>query len=277
LPMLKEALRGVLKEEELLELSSAFDVIGDIAIIKIPESLESRAALIGEQIIERMKNVSTVFSQVSDVSGEYRTRKLEFVAGVEKYETEYRESACRFRVDVRSVYFSPRLSTERLRVASLVRDGERILNMFAGLGTFSFIMAKGRRCSVDSVDKNPEAIRLAFESLKLNRRLRGVVRPVLADASEYARSHQREYDRVLMPLPERSSEFLSDAINSARDGAMIHYYVHVPAVEFEDHGWIENHLKERIQGRKYQLRIWKKVREVGPRYIQAVADIALDQ
>lgn len=273
--MLKEALRGVLGEDELLEISSAFDVIGDIAIIKIPPPLESRSQLIGEQIIERMKNVLTVLAQKSDVSGEYRVREVEYVAGVEKYETEYKESGCRFKVNVRSVYFSPRLSTERLRISSQVKDGERIFNMFAGLGTFSIVLAKNHRCIVDSVDKNPQAIRLAFESLKLNRKMKGVVHPILADASDFAKEHVGEYDRVLMPLPERSKEFLPDAIQSAKSNALIHYYVHVPAVEFKNPLWIQDHLKSIITGRKYKVETWKRVREVGPRYIQAVADIRL--
>ena len=280
MPMLKDALRGVLDESELIELSSSFDVIGDIAIIKIPKSLESRSTLIGEQIISRMKNVSTVLSQTSDVTGEFRTRDVSFVAGVEKYETVYKESGCRFKVNVKSVYFSPRLSTERLRVASQVKEeeGEKILNMFAGLGTFSFIIAKQRRCVIDSVDKNPDAIRLAFESLKLNRKLKGVVRPALSDASSFAMEHPLEYDRVLMPLPERSSEFLLAAFNCSKESATINYYVHVPLAEFKDRSWIDDHLKEvlRSQDRKYHVSTWKRVREVGPRYIQAVADIELD-
>ena len=44
---------------------------------------------------------------------------LEFLAGADKTETEYKEHGCRFKVDVVKAYFSPRLSTERLRVAKL--------------------------------------------------------------------------------------------------------------------------------------------------------------
>ncbi len=276
MPMLKEALRGVLDAHEIYELSSSFDVIGDIAIIKIPEALESREELIGEQILDRMKNVTTVFRQLSDVQGEYRTRNLKLIAGEEKYETIYKESNCAFKVNVRSVYFSPRLSTERIRIASLVQKGELILNMFAGLGTFSYVIAKTKECVIDSVDKNPEAIRLAFESLKLNKRLKGTVRPVLADAQEFASQNLSVYDRVLMPLPERAPEFLETAIECAKKGASIHYYLHVPLIDFNNTGWINKHLESVLGSKKdYRVMNWKRVREVGPRYIQAVADIVL--
>lgn len=274
--MLKNALKNVLSEEEIRHLSSSFDVVGDIAVIKIPSELSEKESAIGNELLRQMKNVKTVLKQVSDVEGEYRTREVSHIAGEEKYETVYKESGVSMNVDLRSVYFSPRLSTERVRIRSLVSDGEQILNMFAGVGSFSFILAKTVDCTVYSVDKNPEAIRLAFESLRLNKRLKGKVLPILSDAADYASSHEGEFDRILMPLPERSREFLPAAVASAkRAAAIIHYYVHLPQEEFEDKTWIHRHLEDTGLERKYEVLIWKRVREVGPRYIQAVADIRL--
>jgi len=245
MPMLKTALKGLLTDEEIVHLSSSIDVIGDIAIIKIPSELSTKESLIGEELLRQMKNVVTVLKQNSDVQGEYRTRDVSVIAGPEKYETVYKESGISLKVDVRSVYFSPRLSTERLRIRSLVNEGERIFNMFAGVGTFSFVLAKTANCRVYSVDKNPEAIRLANESLELNRRLKGTVIPTLADASEFASLHSNEFDRILMPLPERAKDFLRPALNSAKlSGAVIHYYVHVPEDQFEDESWIRSHIEE---------------------------------
>jgi tRNA (guanine37-N1)-methyltransferase len=274
--MLKEALRSVLNEKEIAILSSSFDVIGDIAIIRIPDELSSRKELIALQILKTMKNVRTVFKQSSDVQGEFRIRELEFVGGQEKYETIYKENGCLFKVNVKDVYFSPRLSTERERVACLVNDGEHILNMFAGVGTFSVIIAKNRECTIESVDMNPKAIELARESLVLNRRLRGIVNPILADAAGYATAHPKIFDRVIMPLPERSKDFLSPAFETSKEGGVIHYYVHVPENEFRDKNWIFENIKSVTFRKKFDLLNWKKVREVGPRYIQAVADIKVN-
>jgi tRNA (guanine37-N1)-methyltransferase len=271
--MLKEALSPLLDKNEIALLSSSFDVIGDIAIIKIPEQLSSKERLIASQILQAMKNVRTVLKQSSDVQGEFRIRDLDFVVGEEKYETIYKESGCLFKVNLKDVYFSPRLSTERERIASMVKNGEHILNMFAGIGTFSLIIAKSRECTVESVDKNPRAIDLAVESLKLNRSLRGEVNPILADAGEYATSHKHMFDRIIMPLPEHSREFLEAAFESAKDLAIIHYYIHVPEKEFREENWILEHVKSVNPGKRFELLNWKKVREVGPRYIQAVADL----
>lgn len=273
--MLKDALKAHLSEEEITSLSSSFDIIGDIAIIKIPQELQSKERIIGEEILRKTKNVKTVLRQDSDVRGDYRTREVSLIAGEERYETLYKESGLRFRVNVKSAYFSPRLSTERLRIRALVKEGERILNMFAGVGTFSFVVAKIVRCEVDSIDINPEAIRLANESLRLNKKLKGIVNPILADARAFANSRLGIYDRILMPLPERAHDFFQSAVDSAKQGAMIHYYVHVPEENYYDENWIQGHLEEMKIHRGYKVENWKKVREVGPRYIQAVADIRI--
>lgn len=274
--MLKDALRERLSDAEISSLSSSFDVIGDIAIIKIPSSLKSKERIIGDEILREMKNVKTVLRQDSDIKGEYRTREVSHIAGDEKYETLYKESGLVFKVNVRSAYFSPRLSTERLRLRSLAIEGERIFNMFAGVGTFSFVIAKTTNCEIVSLDKNPEAIRLAKESLSLNRRMRGIVIPILGDAKEYAESHQGIFDRVIMPLPERAPEFLGSAVNSAKKpGGMIHYYLHLSEEDYSNENWIVDHLNAINLPCDYKVTLWKKVREVGPRYIQAVADIAV--
>lgn len=275
--MLKEALRDRLTNLEIANLSSSFDVIGDIAIIKIPPELSAREKLIGDQILQKMKNVKTVLKQDSAVSGEYRTRDVTFVSGENKFETIYKESGLVFKVNVATAYFSPRLSTERLRIRSLVSDGEHLFNMFSGLGTFSLIIAKTKECKIESVDINPEAIRLAFDSLRLNKKMKGEVRPMVGDAREFALKNRGLFDRILMPLPERSSEFLESALISAKTqpGPVVHYYVHVSEERFYEENWISHHLADLAITRKYKVETWKRVREVGPRLIQAVADIRL--
>lgn len=271
--MLKDALRGHLTNKEISVLSSSFDVIGDIAIIKIPQELNSKEGLIGEEILSNLKNVRTVLKQASDIKGEYRIREVTLIAGEEKYETLYKESGLVFRVNVKTAYFSPRLSTERLRIRSLVSEGEHVLNMFAGVGTFSFVIAKTLKSEVDSIDINPEAIRLANESLKLNKKLKGAVNPILADAQDFALSHPETYDRIIMPLPERAFEYLPSALISAKSSGVVHYYIHVSEEDYLDANWIQDHLQGLNLGKKFTVDRWKKVREVGPRYIQAVADI----
>ena len=121
--MLKKALEGILSDKDSKDLVSAFDQIGDIIIVRIPDSLVSKKKIIGKILLEQVKTAKSVFYQSSPVEGDFRTRNLQLIAGEKKTETEYRENGCRFLVDVEKAFFSPRLSTERERIANLTHDG----------------------------------------------------------------------------------------------------------------------------------------------------------
>src|SRR3989338_3820024 len=167
--MLKKALENILTTQESKELISSFDQIGDIIIVRIPDSLLSKKKLIGETLLKQVKIAKSIFYQASAVEGDFRTRNLEILAGDNKTETEYKEFGCKFTVDVENAFFSPRLSTERERIANLVRDGETVVNMFAGVGMFSVMIAKKKKCTVYSIDINPIAAKLCEKNIKSNK------------------------------------------------------------------------------------------------------------
>lgn len=272
--MLKEALRGVLTPEEMEGMVGAFDQVGSIVIVRIPDPLMPRRAEIGRALLDGVKAARGVFCQSSPVEGDHRTRSLEPIAGSADTRTEYRESGCRFIVDVERAFFSPRLSTERARIAGLVRDGETVLNMFAGVGMFSIIAAKHKRCTVYSIDINAEATELCRQSMSLNR-LRGRVIPVQGDAA--AKSRAMEADRTLMLLPERSDEFLDAATAATRDGGTIHYYAHVHADKKSDAGRRGEEKYLAAAAARSEILGSKIVRPVGPRYYQVVVDARISR
>lgn len=225
--MLKKALEGVLNPTEASELYSAFDQIGDIIVVRIPDSLLSKKKIIGQTLLDAVHPARSVFYQSSDVSGDFRTRKLEVIAGEDKTETEYKEHGCRFKVDVEKAFFSPRLSTERKRIADLVQDGEVLINMFGGVGMFSIVAAKTKNCTVYNIDLNPHAAKLCEESVKLNKKLKGKIISINGDAAQVVREQLCDRgDRTLMLLPERSDEFLDSAVLATKSGGVIHYYSH---------------------------------------------------
>lgn len=268
---LREALEGVLRPEELTQIR-AFDLVGDIAILKLPEELLEKKALIGEAILQVHSNVKTVLLQTSPVSGVYRTRELEFVAGEPKTETIHRESGCLFRVDLAKSYFSPRLSFDRLRIAKLVRKGEVVTNLFAGVGCYSIILARHSPASkIYSIDLNPEAYRYMCENVRLNR-VGDKVIPILGDARETVKGIEKA-DRVLMPLPEKAKEFLDTALTALKpEGGVVHFYdfgrepdPFSPSLHF---------LKEK-SGRRVELLGARKLRSYAPRCYHIVLDVAI--
>ncbi len=275
--MLKKALESVLTPEESEELISAFDQIGDIIIVRIPDSLLSKKKIIGQTLLKEVKIAKSVFYQASAVEGDFRTRNLELLAGEGSTETEYKEFGCKFIVDVENAFFSPRLSTERERIANLTQDGETVTNMFAGVGMFSIMIAKKKECTVFSIDINPIASELCEKNIALNK-LAGKVISINGDASVIIKEQLIDKsDRTLMLLPERSDEFLLSAIDATKDGGIIHYYSHIHADKKADAGKLSEEHYLQVTSVKSEILGSKIVRPVGPRYYQTVVDVKISK
>ena len=275
--MLKRVLQDVLSEEENEQLISAFDQIGDIIIVRIPDSLISKKQIIGKTLLEQVSTANSVFYQSSPVEGDFRTRQLEVIAGEDKTQTEYRENGCRFIVDVEKAFFSPRLSTERERIAGLVKEGEVVVNMFGGVGMFSLLAAKDTACTVYNIDINPVASQLCKENSQINK-LKGEVISLNGDATKVIDEHLTgKADRVLMLLPERSDEFLDSALNCLKDNGIIHYYSHMHADKKQDAPRLSEEHFTSVNKTNAEIITSRNVRPVGPRFYQTVVDVKISK
>jgi tRNA (guanine37-N1)-methyltransferase len=276
--LIKKFLADKLTPNELETVSNSFDLVGDIAIIKVLPALESRKALIAEAVMAVNKSVKTVLHQTCPVTGVFRLRQLEYVLGERKTETLFREHGCVFKVDLAKAYFSPRLSYERMRVGKLVGPGEVVVNMFAGIGCFSIIIAKhsyARR--VYSIDLNPEAVRLMRANISLNR-VGLWVEAIEGDAKDVIEERfLNKVDRVLMPLPAKAYAYLDLAVKALKDGqGDIHYYdfVHAGRGEAPISKLVEK-VGEKLGGLgvEWAVASSRVVRTVGPNWYQIVLDI----
>ena len=275
--MLKKALENILSEEESEELFSSFDQIGEIIVLRIPDSLKSKKKIIGETLLDKVKTTRSVFYQSSPVEGEFRTRNLEILAGDDNTETEYKESGCRFLVDVEKAFFSPRLSTERERISRLVSDGEIMINMFGGVGMFSILAAKMKNCTVYNIDINPDASLLCEKNIKLNK-LDGNVISLNGDARKIIENKlQNLADRVLMLLPEKSDEFLDIATLAVKNNGIIHYYSHIHADKKQDAPKLSEQHYLSIAKSRSEILNSRIVRPVGPRFYQTVVDVKIEK
>ena len=256
------------------------EIIGDIAIIRQPfdVSLDELKPL-AEKILEELPYVKSVWAAISPVEGQYRLRKFAHLAGENRSETVYKEHGCLFKLDITRVYVSPRLGYEHIRIAKLVEPREVVINMYAGAGLFSIIIARyAKPKKVYSIDINPDAYRYMVENVRLNR-VEDVVEPILGDAAKVIEERLVSVaDRVLMPLPELALEHLPYAIKALREDGkrIIHVYLHVHANRGEDpieKGW--ELLEKRLEklGVKVERLFGRIVRDVGPRWYQVVIDI----
>lgn len=275
---LKLLLGNILEEFEISKLTSSFDIIGDIVIMKIPETLFGKRRTIGKAILDNIKPARSIYMQTSPVVGDHRIRKLELIAGEDNPVTVYKEYGCRFVVDVEHTYFSPRLSTERLRIARQASDNEVVTNMFAGVGTFSIVLCKFRNMKkVYNVDINQVANELSIHNSRLNK-MEDKIECFCGDAKEIIASHiQGESNRVLMPLPERAQFFVKDAVKSLENRkGIIHYFLHVRA-NSKNLAVEVGRLDTAYAFREYShdILFLHVVREVGPRLYQLVSDVLI--
>ena len=206
--------------EDLLGFRPSFDVVGDIAMVEDNEAERVAAALMSTS-----KSIKTVIAPISDVEGEFRTRRFRHVAGVAGTVTLHKEHGLRYRVDLEGAYFTPRLGTERLRIAGQVSPGDVVLDMFAGVGPFALLLAK-TGASVIAMDKNPVAVKYMRENALLNKVNNIVI--LEGDAAELARRHENRADHVIMNLPHSASAFLLPAIRAAKPDGIVHYYCIAP-------------------------------------------------
>ncbi len=274
---LREALKGQLSDEELKQLGRAFDIVGNIAVVKLPDGLLTKKHLIGQALMQVHRRIRTVLRQTSAVRGEFRTRELELIAGEPETGTTYHESGCSFKVDLAKVYFSPRLAHERLRIAKLVKPGETVTNLFAGAGCYSVVIAKhGQASRVYSIDKNPAAFDYMCTNIRINKVGDRVV-PILGDAREVVEARLKgKADRVLTPLPELAREFFNVALLALKpEGGVVHFYdfgkepeLFRPSLEFV-------RAAAAAKGRKVELIESRAIRSYATRVYHVVLDLKI--
>jgi tRNA (guanine37-N1)-methyltransferase len=202
-------------------LPTAFDVIGDIAVIKIRKELREYRGEIGRAIL-RWNRKLRVAVEDRGVRGDRRIRSIEILAGERRTTTVHTEYGLRYRVDLAEAYFSPRLASERNRIADLVRAGEVVADPFAGVGPYAILIATRRRPKVvHASDANPVAVALLRANVAANRA--NVVATHEGDARQVL--HQvAPLDRIILDLPHTAFDFLEDAFRAIRDLGAVHVY-----------------------------------------------------
>lgn len=272
---LVEAVQDLLPPHLLANIPRALDIVGNIGIVEIPPELLPYKAVIGEAILKTHKNICVALAKAGKVSGTHRLRNFEFIAGEHRTSTIYKENGCSYYVDVAKAYFSPRLSHERERVASLVQEGETVVDLFTGVGPFAILIAKTTKdARVFAVDINPEATSLLERNARLNR-VEGKVFPIVGDARKIADEKLAGLaDRVIMNLPETANEFVDVACKTVKTtGGIVHFYGFLRSPDTLEE--MRNRFTYAVgkAGRKVEtFLVAKVVRETAPYECQAVLD-----
>lgn len=222
---LKEAMKGKLSEKEAALMQRAYDVIGNIAIIDVPDELKRKEKMIAAALLKQ-NNIRAVLKKSGKIKGRLRTRKLIWLAGEKTKETEHHESGCRLRMNVETCYFSPRLSNDRLEVAKQVKPGEKVLVMFSGIGPYPIVIAKNSKAKeIYAIEINREASKYARENVMLNKLgnvhiLQGDVKRVIPSLVKKV----GKFDRIMMARPQLKDMFLKEAFMASRKGTVINLH-----------------------------------------------------
>ncbi len=195
---------------------SSYDIIGHIALVYIPDEYMDRANEIAKSIIEQHPRVKTVYRK-NPVYGEYRLRDLELIYGEDISETITKENGITLKLDVKKVFYSPRMAYDRAKTLEYIKQGETVLVGFAGVGPYPILIKKKFPMNkVIGIEINETAYKYFLENIKINK---VDVEVILGDFCK----NIIKADRIIMPMPMGGIEYLK-CINQE---AYIHTYLFV--------------------------------------------------
>ncbi len=246
---------------------SSFDVFGNIVVMKFSKGIKRKdKKKIAKRFLKKNKSVKTALEKTRKFSGKFRRQKTRYLSGEKSKEARYKENGCVFRFNVDKTYFSSRLSNERKEIAKKVREGEKVLVMFAGVAPYSIVIAKKSKPKfVDSNEINKKANKYAELNLKL-KKTKEKVRILPGDITKVAKdlsNENKKYDVIVMPRPQLKDSFLKEAFILSKKGTRIYYY------DFCKEEDIEN-IKEKIkleakkENKKLRIISTKKAGEIAP-------------
>ena len=274
--LLTEKLEGKINCN-LDKLPKGFQRIGDIIILNLDKEFDSCKKEIGEAVLEIFK-VKSVCNKFGEITGTFREPQIEVLAGSEDTVVTHVEHGIRYRFDIRKVMFAKGNLSERVRYPKQIKDGEVIVDMFAGLGYFSLAMGKlSNPEKIYSIELNPVSFGFLEENIRLNHISR--IEAFNGDNREIIDSLVKKgvkVDRVLMGYLPPPKEFLPWALKIVKSGGIVHYedILNVNNVEEESEKVVEmiNEVAKEY-GKKVELVHLQDVKSYGPMTHHYVFDL----
>ncbi len=267
---LRTALSGRVPRELEEKLPRSYNMLGKVVVLKLQPALEKYKKEIGEAVLELLP-VKTVCA-LKQIRGERRKPVIEVIAG-NGTETVHREHGCIYKLDVAKFMFSKGNKAEKMRVVKQVKEGEVIVDMFAGIGYFSIPLAKHSRAKkIYAMDINPEAVAYLRENARLNKVEEKVI-AIEGDCREVCKKLAAQgvrADRILMGYIFETHKFLPAALEISKRGAVIHYHFLERQAERE----IERIMQVAGKSRKrVKVMLFKRVKSYAPRVSHWVCDL----
>ncbi|CCH45226.1 tRNA (guanine-N(1)-)-methyltransferase [Wickerhamomyces ciferrii] len=163
----EEILGAILPEDLLDNIPSGFSQTGHVAHLNLRDEYKPYKKLIGEVVLSKNPSIETVVDKVDSIATEYRTFKMEVLAGKPDLLVTHKEQNCIFQFDFEKVYWNSRLQAEHERLVQIFKPGELVLDAMAGVGPFTVPAAKKGVISIAN-DLNPDSYHFLKQNIAKN-------------------------------------------------------------------------------------------------------------
>jgi tRNA wybutosine-synthesizing protein 2 len=274
---LQKKLKNHLTEKELSLLPSGFQSIGKKIIIKLPQELISKKELISEIYLKILPHKESVYLNKGRITGKYREpENILYIAGKKDDLAIHKEHGVKYKFDITKIMFSQGNLRERRYLSSLVKNGEVIVDMFAGIGYFSLPIGKlAKPKKIYSIELNPVSFKYLQENIELNN-LEDVIQPINGDSKEIVlnlSSKGIKADRVIMGVFPAPKDFINEALTLTKDSSTIFHYEGIADKEEYMNLYYEFSEVAQKAGFKTKLKDKRFVKSYGPGLYHVVLDI----
>ncbi|MBD3195529.1 MAG: class I SAM-dependent methyltransferase family protein [Candidatus Lokiarchaeota archaeon] len=225
---LQKELSGELDADELSLIPSGFQTLGDVIVLKLKEELLSKKEIIADKCLEMMPYIRSVYLNRGIVKGKYRKpEQIEFLAGEKNPIVEHKEHGVVYKLDITRIMFSQGNLRERKYLATLVNDGEVIVDMFAGIGYFSLpIASHANPKRIFSIEINSLSYKFLEENIKIND-LGDIIKPIHGDCKKEVLKLSKKglkADRIIMGVFPAPKAYIKESLTLVKPlGTIIHY------------------------------------------------------
>jgi len=232
-----------------------YSMIGTVAVFhgkEKPRDADVRAVEVSRK--------PTAVLWIPSSAGQRRKPRAHVLAGTPG-EVVHRECGITYFLDPSRIMFSAGNRGEKERLRKMVRPGERVADMFAGIGYFSLPVAV-QGAKVHAMEIDPDA----FSFLVRNIRANGVADLVVPQLGDCRSCLSGTYDRIIMGHFD-SCLYLDCALSHVREGSVLH--VHTA-------GDASGPIGDFLAGRGIRATVeTRRVKKLGPRIWHCVQDVTI--
>ena len=257
-------------EDEVRLLPDRWERLGRILLLRLPDGLSHREVEVAE-IYASVIGVEAVLAEEGVITGVERRPSVRLVWG-EDTRTVHHEHGVEYVFDAARQMFSKGNVHERQRMGTIVRAGEIVVDMFAGIGYFTLPMAVlGSPKRVHACEIDPEAHAFLRENVARND-VGDVVEPLLGDCRKVA--PRGVADRVVMGYVGGTEAFLDVAMEVLGDGGgVVHFHEKYGIDQVPDRPMAAVVAAAKEAGRSARLLGWRGVKSYAPAIVHAVLDV----